>query len=140
MGGGMGAGKSTFQKEILKEYGFWAEAAENVVVVEADAFKETHVIYRALISKGHHNDMLQTAELGTSINAFPSSEGKLTIVYGKECMVPLFMCEEKHLMPSRLTSSNRKLLQETGGCKVGCVQQLTNLNEAVASYSSTTPN
>ncbi|PWA34414.1 hypothetical protein CTI12_AA619360 [Artemisia annua] len=37
--------------------------AENVVVVEADAFKETNVIYRALISKGHHNDMLQTAEL-----------------------------------------------------------------------------
>ncbi|PWA82385.1 Zeta toxin domain [Artemisia annua] len=84
MGGGMGAGKSTFLKEILKEYRFWAEAAENVVVVEADAFKETNVIYRALISKGHHNDMLQTAELGTSINAFPWSEGKLTIVYGKE--------------------------------------------------------
>ena len=43
--------------------GFWAEAAENVVVVEADAFKETDVIYRALSSKGHHHDMLQTAEL-----------------------------------------------------------------------------
>jgi hypothetical protein len=33
------------------------------VVVEADAFKETDVIYRAISSKGHHNDMLQTAEL-----------------------------------------------------------------------------
>nr|GEZ22060.1 putative zeta toxin domain, P-loop containing nucleoside triphosphate hydrolase [Tanacetum cinerariifolium] len=62
MGGGMGAGKSTVLKEILKE-GFWAEAAENAVVVEADAFKETDVIYRALSSKGHHHDMLQTAEL-----------------------------------------------------------------------------
>lgn len=33
------------------------------MVVEADAFKETDVIYRAISSKGHHNDMLQTAEL-----------------------------------------------------------------------------
>ncbi|MBA0820576.1 hypothetical protein Gohar_022155, partial [Gossypium harknessii] len=29
----------------------------------ADAFKETDVIYRALASRGHHHDMLQTAEL-----------------------------------------------------------------------------
>ena len=43
--------------------GFWAKAAAKAVVVEADAFKETDVIYRALSSKGHHNDMLQTAEL-----------------------------------------------------------------------------
>ncbi|PWA78067.1 P-loop containing nucleoside triphosphate hydrolases superfamily protein [Artemisia annua] len=62
MGGGMGAGKSTVLKEVLKE-GFWAKAAANAVVVEADAFKETDVIYQALSSKGHHNDMLQTAEL-----------------------------------------------------------------------------
>jgi hypothetical protein len=33
------------------------------VVVEADAFKEADVIYRAISSMGHHNDMLQTAEL-----------------------------------------------------------------------------
>ena len=33
------------------------------MVVEADAFKETDVIYRAISSMGHHNDMLQTAEL-----------------------------------------------------------------------------
>nr|GMD79374.1 hypothetical protein DY000_00000664 [Ipomoea batatas] len=46
MGGGMGAG-----------------AAKNAVVVEADAFKETDVIYRALSSRGHHQDMLQIAEL-----------------------------------------------------------------------------
>lgn len=32
-------------------------------MVEADAFKETDVIYRALSSSGHHQDMLQTAEL-----------------------------------------------------------------------------
>ncbi|ESW16065.1 hypothetical protein PHAVU_007G126100 [Phaseolus vulgaris] len=62
MGGGMGAGKSTVLKEILKEP-FWAGAATNAVVVEADAFKETDVIYRALSSRGHHDDMLQTAEL-----------------------------------------------------------------------------
>ncbi|OMO54773.1 hypothetical protein CCACVL1_27598 [Corchorus capsularis] len=62
MGGGMGAGKSTVLKDILNE-SFWAGAAANAVVVEADAFKETDVIYRALSSRGHHNDMLQTAEL-----------------------------------------------------------------------------
>ncbi|XP_019432735.1 PREDICTED: uncharacterized protein LOC109339699 isoform X2 [Lupinus angustifolius] len=42
---------------------FWSGAAANAVVVEADAFKETDVIYRALKSRGHHDDMLQTAEL-----------------------------------------------------------------------------
>ncbi|XP_078429846.1 calmodulin calcium-dependent NAD kinase-like [Wolffia australiana] len=63
MGGGMGAGKSTVLKEILKEP-FWAGGAgANAVVVEADAFKESDVIYRALSSRGHHHDMLQTAEL-----------------------------------------------------------------------------
>ncbi|KAF5452726.1 hypothetical protein F2P56_027694 [Juglans regia] len=62
MGGGMGAGKSTVLKDILKEP-FWSEAEASVVIVEADAFKETDVIYRALSSRGHHTDMLQTAEL-----------------------------------------------------------------------------
>lgn len=62
MGGGMGAGKSTVLKEILKE-AFWSEAAPNAVVVEADAFKETDVIYQKLSTMGHHHDMLQTAEL-----------------------------------------------------------------------------
>lgn len=90
MGGGMGAGKSTVLKDILKEYiylsffvslfsfltkrikynvfhrPFWLGAAANAVVVEADAFKETDVIYRALSSRGHHQDMLQTAELVNS--------------------------------------------------------------------------
>jgi hypothetical protein len=42
---------------------FWSGAAANSVIVEADAFKETDVIYRAISSRGHHNDMLQTAEL-----------------------------------------------------------------------------
>ncbi|GKB81959.1 putative zeta toxin domain, P-loop containing nucleoside triphosphate hydrolase [Tanacetum coccineum] len=41
MGGEMGSGKSTVLKEVLKE-GFWAEAAAKAVVVEADAFKESH--------------------------------------------------------------------------------------------------
>ncbi|XP_059298978.1 calmodulin calcium-dependent NAD kinase-like [Lycium ferocissimum] len=62
MGGGMGAGKSTVLKDILKQ-SFWSEAADNAVVVEADAFKETDVIYRAISSRGHHHDMLQTAEM-----------------------------------------------------------------------------
>ncbi|CAB4292213.1 unnamed protein product [Prunus armeniaca] len=62
MGGGMGAGKSTVLKDILEEP-FWSGAAAKAVVVEADAFKETDVIYRALSSRGHHTDMLQTAEL-----------------------------------------------------------------------------
>ncbi|XP_068650162.1 calmodulin calcium-dependent NAD kinase-like [Aristolochia californica] len=62
MGGGMGAGKSTVLKDVLKDP-FWSEAAKNAVVVEADAFKETDVIYRALSSRGEHHDMLQTAEL-----------------------------------------------------------------------------
>jgi len=62
MGGGMGAGKSTVLKEIREE-ALWATAGANAVVVEADAFKETDVIYRAISSMGHHNDMLQTAEL-----------------------------------------------------------------------------
>lgn len=42
---------------------FWTEAGAKALVVEADAFKETDVIYRAISSMGHHNDMLQTAEL-----------------------------------------------------------------------------
>ncbi|KAE8660691.1 pentatricopeptide repeat-containing protein [Hibiscus syriacus] len=57
MGGGMGAGKSTVLKDILKE-----QRAANGVVIEADAFKESDVIYRALSSKGHA-DMVHTAEL-----------------------------------------------------------------------------
>ncbi|XP_059431432.1 calmodulin calcium-dependent NAD kinase isoform X2 [Corylus avellana] len=61
MGGGMGAGKSTVLQDILKEP-FWAGAAGNAVIIEADAFKESDVIYRALSSRGHV-DMLQTAEL-----------------------------------------------------------------------------
>ncbi|KAG7653014.1 Zeta toxin domain [Arabidopsis suecica] len=62
MGGGMGAGKSTVLKDIFHE-SFWSEAKADAVVIEADAFKETDVIYRALSSRGHHDDMLQTAEL-----------------------------------------------------------------------------
>lgn len=42
---------------------FWSGASSKAVVVEADAFKESDVIYRALSSRGHHDDMLQTAEL-----------------------------------------------------------------------------
>ncbi|XP_028762398.1 uncharacterized protein LOC114720842 isoform X2 [Neltuma alba] len=62
IGGGMGAGKSTVLKDILKEP-FWERASKNAVVVEADAFKESDVIYKALNSRGHHDDILQTSEL-----------------------------------------------------------------------------
>ncbi|XP_042387310.1 calmodulin calcium-dependent NAD kinase-like [Zingiber officinale] len=62
MGGGMGAGKSTVLKEILKDP-FWLAAAASTVVVEADQFKEMDVIYKAISSRGNHSDMLQTAEL-----------------------------------------------------------------------------
>lgn len=48
---------------------FWAGAAGNAVVIEADAFKESDVIYRALSSRGHH-DMLQTAELVCDVSPF----------------------------------------------------------------------
>ncbi|CAA2979388.1 uncharacterized protein LOC111375540 isoform X2 [Olea europaea subsp. europaea] len=61
MGGAMGAGKSTVLKDILKEPLCFG-ALGNAVVIEADAFKESDVIYKALCSRGHH-DMLQTAEL-----------------------------------------------------------------------------
>jgi hypothetical protein len=47
---------------------FWSGAAANAVVVEADAFKESDVIYQAITSRGHHDDMLQTAELVTMIH------------------------------------------------------------------------
>ncbi|KAL8162229.1 hypothetical protein V2J09_013718 [Rumex salicifolius] len=82
MGGGMGAGKSTVLKDILKE-SFWseAEAEANVVVVEADAFKETDVIYRALSSSGHHGDMLQTAELVIMLTLVSMLEGVLSWVH-----------------------------------------------------------
>lgn len=60
MGGGMGAGKSTVIKDILEE-SFWSGSAP--VIVEADAFKESDVIYRAISAMGHHDDLLPTAEL-----------------------------------------------------------------------------
>ncbi|CAI5490787.1 unnamed protein product [Closterium sp. Naga37s-1] len=47
IGGGMGAGKSTVVKEIMKRT-FWARMAPHAVVVEADAFKEKDAIFRAL--------------------------------------------------------------------------------------------
>ncbi|KAL5712277.1 hypothetical protein ACHQM5_014466 [Ranunculus cassubicifolius] len=96
MGGGMGAGKSTVIKEILKE-SFWLDAAANAVVVEADAFKETDVIYKALNSRGHH-DMLHTSELvhQSSLDAAESllvtalNEGRDVIMDGTLSWEPFF--------------------------------------------------
>lgn len=89
MGGGMGAGKSTVLKDILKEP-FWVGASSKAVVVEADAFKESDVIYKVLNSRGHHDDMLQTSELvhQSSTNAASSllvtalNEGRDVIMDG----------------------------------------------------------
>ncbi|KAL0390940.1 UNVERIFIED_CONTAM: Calmodulin calcium-dependent NAD kinase [Sesamum calycinum] len=94
MGGGMGAGKSTVLKDILKET-FWAGAAANAVVIEADAFKESDVIYKALSSRGHH-DMLQTAELvhqsstdaASSLLVTALNEGRDVIMDGTLSWVP----------------------------------------------------
>ncbi|CAA2955086.1 Zeta toxin domain containing [Olea europaea subsp. europaea] len=95
MGGGMGAGKSTVLKDIMKE-SFWSGAAANAVVVEADAFKETDVIYRALSSRGHHHDMLQTAELvhqsstdaASSLLVTALNEGRDVIMDGTLSWIP----------------------------------------------------
>ncbi|XP_012092088.2 uncharacterized protein LOC105649882 [Jatropha curcas] len=94
MGGGMGAGKSTVLKEILKET-FWAGAAANAVIIEADAFKESDVIYRALSSRGHV-DMIQTAELvhqsstdaASSLLVTALNEGRDVIMDGTLSWVP----------------------------------------------------
>ncbi|XP_075478295.1 calmodulin calcium-dependent NAD kinase-like [Primulina tabacum] len=95
MGGGMGAGKSTVLKDIMKE-SFWSVAVASAVVVEADAFKETDVIYRALSSSGHHEDMLQTAELvhqsstdaASSLLVTALNEGRDVIMDGTLSWVP----------------------------------------------------
>ncbi|XP_027935642.1 uncharacterized protein LOC114190799 [Vigna unguiculata] len=94
MGGGMGAGKSTVLKDILKEP-FWAGAAGNAVIIEADAFKESDVIYKALSSRGHH-DMIQTAELvhqsstdaASSLLVTALNEGRDVIMDGTLSWVP----------------------------------------------------
>ncbi|KAI6674826.1 hypothetical protein NL676_002732 [Syzygium grande] len=94
MGGGMGAGKSTVLKDILQEP-FWAGAAGNAVIIEADAFKESDVIYRALSSRGHV-DMLQTAELvhqsstdaASSLLVTALNEGRDVIMDGTLSWVP----------------------------------------------------
>ncbi|XP_022771219.1 uncharacterized protein LOC111314291 [Durio zibethinus] len=94
MGGGMGAGKSTVLKDILKEP-FWAGAAGNAVVIEADAFKESDVIYRALSSKGHA-DLVHTAELvhqsstdaASSLLVTALNEGRDVIMDGTLSWIP----------------------------------------------------
>ncbi|XP_027183886.1 uncharacterized protein LOC113782173 [Coffea eugenioides] len=94
MGGGMGAGKSTVLKDILKEP-FWVGASGNSVVIEADAFKESDVIYKALSSSGHH-DMLHTAELvhqsstdaASSLLVTALNEGRDVIMDGTLSWVP----------------------------------------------------
>ncbi|KAF2325309.1 hypothetical protein GH714_026380 [Hevea brasiliensis] len=94
MGGVMGAGKSTVLKDILQEP-FWAGAAGNALIIEADAFKESDVIYRALSSRGHA-DMIQTADLvhqsstdaASSLLVTALNEGRDMIVDGTLSWVP----------------------------------------------------
>ncbi|KAK2401977.1 P-loop containing nucleoside triphosphate hydrolase superfamily protein [Trifolium repens] len=80
MGGGitgMRAGERTVLKDVLKEYINYSmnlkweflliyetrgRPSSKAVIVEAHAFKEKDVIYRALNNKGNYDDMLQTAE------------------------------------------------------------------------------
>ncbi|RCV27599.1 hypothetical protein SETIT_5G337000v2 [Setaria italica] len=98
MGGGMGAGKSTVLKQIMKEV-FWTDARANAVLVEADAFKESDVIYQAISSRGHHNDMLQTAELvhqsstdaAASLLVTALNEGRDVIMDGTMSWEPFVM-------------------------------------------------
>ncbi|EPS63235.1 hypothetical protein M569_11553 [Genlisea aurea] len=97
MGGGMGAGKSTVLKDILKEP-FWAGASGNAVIIEADAFKESDVIYQALNSQGHH-DLLRTAELvhqsstdaASSLLVTALNEGRDVIMDGTLSWVPFVL-------------------------------------------------
>ncbi|MBA0602553.1 hypothetical protein Gorai_002730, partial [Gossypium raimondii] len=97
MGGGMGAGKSTVLKDILKEP-FWAGAAGNAVVIEADAFKESDVIYRALSKRGH-SDMVHTAELvhqsstdaASSLLVTALNEGRDVIMDGTLSWIPFVL-------------------------------------------------
>jgi hypothetical protein len=72
---------------LNKYYGFgrsfWLGAASKAVVVEADAFKESDVIYKALNSRGHHADMLQTAEL---VSFYLNKNTFMQCYYG-QCMI-----------------------------------------------------
>ncbi|XP_074316131.1 calmodulin calcium-dependent NAD kinase [Silene latifolia] len=94
MGGGMGAGKSTVLKDILIEP-FWQEASGQAVVIEADAFKESDVIYRALSSRCHH-DAVHTAELvhqsstdaASSVLVTALNEGRDVIMDGTLSWLP----------------------------------------------------
>jgi hypothetical protein len=65
MGGEMARGGARCSRRSSRRRSGPNAEGNAVVVEEADAFKETDVIYRAINSMGHHNDvdMLQTAEL-----------------------------------------------------------------------------
>ncbi|KAI0518653.1 hypothetical protein KFK09_006089 [Dendrobium nobile] len=115
MGGGMGAGKSTVLQHKLLNEAFWSKAAANAVIVEADAFKETDVIYRAISSRGHHHDIVQTAELvhQSSLNAASSllvtalNEGRDVIMDGTLSWEPfveqtIAMVRDVHLRRYRM--------------------------------------
>jgi hypothetical protein len=54
---------------------FWSGVAHNAVIVEADAFKETDVIYRTLNAMGQ-DDVASTAEL---VHQF-STEAALSVL------------------------------------------------------------
>ncbi|KAL9265029.1 Calmodulin calcium-dependent NAD kinase-like protein [Drosera capensis] len=74
---------------------FWAEASGNAVIIEADAFKESDVIYRALSSRSHH-DMVHTAELvhqsstdaASSVLVTALNEGRDVIMDGTLSWLP----------------------------------------------------
>ncbi|EFJ30534.1 hypothetical protein SELMODRAFT_231175 [Selaginella moellendorffii] len=74
IGGGMGAGKSTVVKEILAG-SFWSGVVQDTVVVEADAFKETDVVYRTISSseRGDGGDIAMASELVHSSSTMAAS-------------------------------------------------------------------
>ncbi|KAL0459443.1 UNVERIFIED_CONTAM: Calmodulin calcium-dependent NAD kinase [Sesamum latifolium] len=95
--------ESTVLKDILKEP-FCAGASGNAVVIEADAFKVSDVIYKALSSRKHH-DMLQTAELvhqsstdaASSILVTAPNEGRDVIMDGTLSWFAICFANNNHV-------------------------------------------
>eukprot|EP00271_Cylindrocystis_brebissonii_P015085 TRINITY_DN3704_c0_g6_i1.p1 TRINITY_DN3704_c0_g6~~TRINITY_DN3704_c0_g6_i1.p1 ORF type:complete len:587 (+),score=94.36 TRINITY_DN3704_c0_g6_i1:473-2233(+) len=115
IGGGMGAGKSTAVHEVMQTP-FWSKVAHNAVVVEADAFKEKDVVYRALLaSEKDGGDVAQIAQLvheastkaASSIVVTAMNEGRDVIFDGTMSWEPfvmqtIAMARDVHLRRYRL--------------------------------------
>ncbi|KAJ7545143.1 hypothetical protein O6H91_09G109100 [Diphasiastrum complanatum] len=113
IGGGMGAGKSTVVEEILQS-SFWAGSSHSAVVVQADAFKETDVVYQALSSR-EHGDVAEAAQLvhqsstlaASSLLVAALNEGRDVIFDGTMSWQPfvlqtIAMARDIHRRPYRM--------------------------------------